>query len=29
VQVRRWPTAAMVKFMKTGDKVLKVLGFGA
>jgi DNA-binding transcriptional regulator GbsR (MarR family) len=29
VQVRRWPTAAMVKFMKTGDKVLKVLGIGA
>jgi DNA-binding transcriptional regulator GbsR (MarR family) len=26
VQVRRWPTAAMFKFMKTGDKVLKVLG---
>jgi hypothetical protein len=29
VQVRRWPTAAMFKFMKTGDKVLKVLGFVA
>ena len=29
VQVRRWPTAAMFKLMKTGDKVLKVLGFGA
>jgi DNA-binding transcriptional regulator GbsR (MarR family) len=29
VQVRRWPTAAMLKFMKTGDKVLKVLGLGA
>jgi DNA-binding transcriptional regulator GbsR (MarR family) len=29
VQVRRWPTAAMVKFMKTGDKVLKVLGISA
>jgi DNA-binding transcriptional regulator GbsR (MarR family) len=29
MQVRRWPTAAMFKFMKTGDKVLKVLGFGA
>jgi DNA-binding transcriptional regulator GbsR (MarR family) len=28
-QVRRWPTAAMVKFMKTGDKALRVLGFGA
>jgi len=25
-QVRRWPTAAMLKFMKAGDKVLKVLG---
>lgn len=29
VQVRRWPTAAMVKFTKTGDKVLRVLGLGA
>ena len=29
VQVRRWPTAAMFKLMKTGDKVLKVLGLGA
>ena len=29
VQVRRWPTAAMFKFMKTGNRVLKVLGFGA
>jgi DNA-binding transcriptional regulator GbsR (MarR family) len=28
-QVRRWPTAAMFKFAKTGDKVLKVLGLGA
>jgi DNA-binding transcriptional regulator GbsR (MarR family) len=28
VQVRRWPTAAMFKLMKTGDKVLKVLGLG-
>ena len=28
VQVRRWPTAALFKFMKAGDKVLKVLGFG-
>jgi len=26
VQVRRWPTATMFKFMKTGDKVLKALG---
>src|ERR1700737_108411 len=29
VQVRRWPTAAMFKLMKTGDKVLKALGLGA
>jgi DNA-binding transcriptional regulator GbsR (MarR family) len=29
VQVRRWPTAAMFKLMKTGDKVLKVLGLSA
>jgi DNA-binding transcriptional regulator GbsR (MarR family) len=28
-QVRRWPTAAIFKFMKAGDKVLKVLGLGA
>lgn len=28
-QVRRWPTAAMFKFMKAGDKVLKGLGLGA
>ena len=28
-QVRRWPTAAMFKFAKAGDKVLKVLGLGA
>ena len=28
-QVRRWPTAAMFKFMKTGDKVLKVLGLAS
>jgi DNA-binding transcriptional regulator GbsR (MarR family) len=26
VHVRRWPTAAMFKVMKAGDKVLKVLG---
>jgi len=25
-QVRRWPTAAMFKLMKTGDRVLKGLG---
>ena len=28
VQVRQWPTAAMIKFVKLGDKVLKVLGLG-
>ncbi len=27
-QVRQWPTTAMVKFVKLGDKVLKVLGMG-
>src|SRR6266545_4872582 len=27
-QVRRWPTATLLKFMKAGDKVLKVLGLG-
>ena len=26
VQVRRWPTQALVKFVKLGDKVLKLLG---
>ena len=25
--VRRWPTAALLKFMKAGDRALKVLGF--
>jgi DNA-binding transcriptional regulator GbsR (MarR family) len=25
-QVRRWPTATLLKFMKAGDKVLKVMG---
>jgi DNA-binding transcriptional regulator GbsR (MarR family) len=29
VQLRRWPTAAMLKFIKAGDKVLRVLGLGA
>ncbi len=29
VQVRQWPTTAMVKFVKLGDKVLKVLGLGS
>jgi len=28
LQVRQWPTSAMVKFVKLGDKVLKVLGLG-
>jgi DNA-binding transcriptional regulator GbsR (MarR family) len=28
-QIRRWPTAAMFKLMKTGDKALKALGLGA
>jgi DNA-binding transcriptional regulator GbsR (MarR family) len=28
VQVRQWPTAAVVKFVKLGDKVLKALGLG-
>jgi DNA-binding transcriptional regulator GbsR (MarR family) len=27
-QVRRWPTAAILKFMKAGDKVLKALRIG-
>ena len=25
-QVRQWPTQAMVKFVKLGDKALKLLG---
>src|SRR5438477_1445917 len=25
-QVRRWPTATLLKFMKAGDRVLKVMG---
>ena len=29
VQVRQWPTSVMVKFVKLGDKVLRVLGLGA
>lgn len=29
VQIRQWPTSAIVKFVKLGDKVLKVLGFGS
>jgi DNA-binding transcriptional regulator GbsR (MarR family) len=28
-QVRRWPTAAILRFIKAGDKVLKVLGLGS
>ena len=28
VQIRQWPTGTIVKFVKLGDKVLKVLGFG-
>jgi DNA-binding transcriptional regulator GbsR (MarR family) len=28
-QVRRWPTAAIRKFIKAGDKVLKVVGLGS
>jgi DNA-binding transcriptional regulator GbsR (MarR family) len=28
IQVRQWPTAAVVKFVKLGDKVLKALGLG-
>ena len=27
-QVRKWPTGAVVKFVKLGDKVLKALGLG-
>ena len=29
VQVARLPAAALVRFLKTGDKVLKTLGFGS
>ena len=28
VQVRQWPTSALVKFVRLGDKVLKLLGLG-
>jgi len=28
VQIRSWPTAALVKFVRLGDKVLKSLGLG-
>jgi DNA-binding transcriptional regulator GbsR (MarR family) len=27
--VRRWPTTTLLKFMKAGDKVLKLLGLGS
>ena len=27
-QVRNWPTAALLRFLKLGDKVLKTLGLG-
>jgi DNA-binding transcriptional regulator GbsR (MarR family) len=27
-KIRQWPTTALIKFMKVGDKVLKVLGIG-
>jgi DNA-binding transcriptional regulator GbsR (MarR family) len=27
-QIRQWPTSALTKFLKLGDKALKVLGFG-
>ncbi len=27
-QVRQWPTSAMVKFVKAGDKIRKLLGLG-
>jgi DNA-binding transcriptional regulator GbsR (MarR family) len=28
VQIRQWPTSALTKFVKLGDKALKLLGFG-
>ena len=28
VQIRQWPTSTIVRFVKLGDKVLKVIGFG-
>jgi DNA-binding transcriptional regulator GbsR (MarR family) len=28
MQVRKWPTTALVKFLNVGDKALKVLGIG-
>src|SRR5260370_25859753 len=29
MQVRKWPTAVLVKFMTAGDKALRVLGLGS
>ena len=29
VQIRQWPTAALVRFVKVGDRALKVLGIGS
>lgn len=28
-QIRTWPTSALTKFVKTGDKIRKLLGIGA
>ena len=28
LQVRKWPSAALLKFVKLGDKVLKLIGLG-
>jgi len=28
MQIRQWPTSTIAKFVKLGDKVMKVLGFG-
>lgn len=28
MQVRKWPNAALIKFVKLGDKVLKLVGIG-
>ncbi|HXA44060.1 MAG TPA: MarR family transcriptional regulator [Candidatus Angelobacter sp.] len=28
VQIRQWPTQTIVRFVKLGDKALKILGFG-
>jgi len=29
VQIRQWPTSAIVKFLKLGDKVVKLIGLGS